>query len=117
MDMNTEDSITMNYKQENIVHTVNDHVNLKEEFELKEKQMPTCQEEFNSDEIKNKSALKAGISFRNNISVHSECNCSESSLFIKKEFTHTQEIQVTQHLYESQPKFIKADELKPNKNL
>ena len=44
------------------------------------------------------------------MSVHSDTDYLESSLFIKKEFTHAKDIQITQHLYESQPKFIKADE-------
>ena len=59
--MNTEDLITMNSKQENIVYTENDHLDPKEEFELKQKLMATYQEELNTDEIENISVLKGAF--------------------------------------------------------
>ena len=53
--MDPEYLITMNSKEDNNVYTGNAHSDIKEKFELKEKLIPTCQEELNSDEIKNES--------------------------------------------------------------
>ena len=39
MEMNTEDLMKLNSKQENVIYTVNDYFDLKKEFELKQKSM------------------------------------------------------------------------------